>query len=548
MFFMERGGACIYVPTGAIWPAENVRLRFKPIQVGVDDEGKPKFMDVVKWLARNKPVEQMTWAPGKPTLIKGRSIIKAGWINNPGVTAFNEYVGPTIKPGDPAKAAPWVNQVYMTYPKDAKYLIKCFAHLRQHPDVKRNVIIVLGGSPGIGKDSILAPVREAVGPWNCEEISPSDLFEKFNGHRKSLLLRINEAHDLGDVNRYQLYEKTKILGASPPEGLPVNEKYMPPTFVDNVVLVVITTNHKTDGIYLPPDDRRHYVTWSPVTTADFPEGHWAKLWAFYEKEGGYAHVAAYLDSTDLSDFDPKAEPEKTPAFWDVVLSGRTPEDAELADVLDRLGRPRIDEDGEEVIDRPLGVTIQAITREAYAGLEIGDMDKFGDPKKNTFAHWLTQKGAHRLIAHRFEQCSYTAFRNDAAADGLWKVDGKRQVIYVLNTLPRDERLKAAKSVVDNKGIARAGFSARAKARPSATLQADAFRRLRENGAASLTPEDLLLAAGHVGLKVSLDGSGRTLTMSWAEEFDNVEKDVENAILKRVSDVIKYLKMSVEAAE
>jgi hypothetical protein len=26
--------------------------------------------------------------------------------------------------------------------------------------------------------------------------------------------------------------------------------------------VIITTNHKTDGIYLEPDDRRHYVAWS----------------------------------------------------------------------------------------------------------------------------------------------------------------------------------------------------------------------------------------------------------------------------------------------
>jgi len=37
----------------------------------------------------------------------------------------------------------------------------------------------------------------------------------------------------------------------------------------NVCGVVITTNHKTDGIYLPADDRRHYVAWSDLAKEDF---------------------------------------------------------------------------------------------------------------------------------------------------------------------------------------------------------------------------------------------------------------------------------------
>ena len=34
----------------------------------------------------------------------------------------------------------------------------------------------------------------------------------------------------------------------------------------------------------------------------------------------------------------KAPPQKTPAFWDIVDATRAP-DAELVDVLDRLGNP-----------------------------------------------------------------------------------------------------------------------------------------------------------------------------------------------------------------
>src|SRR6516162_10953850 len=61
-----------------------------------------------------------------------------------------------------------------------------------------------------------------------------------------------------------------------------------------------------------------------------PACHW------YDN-GGDRHVAAYLSERDISRFDPKAPPPKTPGFWAIVDANRAPEDAELADVLDRLG-------------------------------------------------------------------------------------------------------------------------------------------------------------------------------------------------------------------
>lgn len=56
-------------------------------------------------------------------------------------------------------------------------------------------------------------------------------------------------------------------------------------------------------------------------------------------EGGAGHVAAYLAERDLSKFNPRALPKRTPAFFDIVDTGQVPEDAELADALDQLGRP-----------------------------------------------------------------------------------------------------------------------------------------------------------------------------------------------------------------
>ena len=57
--------------------------------------------------------------------------------------------------------------------------------------------------------------------------------------------------------------------------------------------VIITTNYKADGIYLPADDRRHFVAWSDLNKKDFTPEYWKYLWSWFD-DGGDRHVAAYL--------------------------------------------------------------------------------------------------------------------------------------------------------------------------------------------------------------------------------------------------------------
>jgi hypothetical protein len=47
------------------------------------------------------------------------------------------------------------------------------------------------------------------------------------------------------------------------------------------------------------------------------------------------------------------------------------------------------------------------------------------------------------MPYRFEQCGYVPVRNNAASDGLWKVLGKRQVVYAKANLSLRDRLAAA---------------------------------------------------------------------------------------------------------
>ena len=413
----------IFAPSREPWPASSVNARLREIPLFgadgrplLDGSGKQKKIPASLWLDQNRPVEQMTWAPGLPMVIPDRLISEGGWIERPQVNCLNLYRPPTIEPGNAVEAERWVDHAHKVFGGDADHIVKYLAHRVQRPQEKINHGLVLGGHQGIGKDTLLEPVKHAVGPWNFGEVSPQQMLGRFNGFLKSVILRVNEARDLGDINRFSFYDHMKAYTAAPPDVLRVDEKNLREHSILNCCGVIITTNHKADGIYLPADDRRHFVAWSDLTKDDFVDNYWNKLWGWYEN-GGFRHVAAYLNVLDLSDFDPKAPPPKTPAFWAIVDANRAPEDAELADVLDRMGNPD-------------ATTLEAIRRTAS-----------GD-----FCEWLWDRKNRRVIPYRLEKCGYVQVRNDAAKDGLWVINSSRQVIYAKSELSISDRFKAANEV------------------------------------------------------------------------------------------------------
>lgn len=409
---------CIHIATRDLWPNSSVDARIPALPTGkYYQNGKEIYQPASEYLAQNRSVEQMTWAPGLPMLIKDRFISNGGIVEYPGASTFNLYQPPTIQPGDPEKATKWMDHLKRVYPEDVGHVVKWFAQRVQNPGNKINHALVLGGSQGIGKDTLLEPLRRTVGSWNFQDVTPAQMLGRFNAFLKSLVLRVSEARDMGDVDRYGFYEHLKIVTASPPEVLRIDEKNRREYGIMNVCGLVITTNHKSSGIYLPADDRRHYVAWSDCSKEDFSESYWRDLWQWYES-GGYEHVAAYLQTVDLSKFDPKAPPPKTPAFWEIVDAGRAPEDAEMADALDKLENP------------------DAVTIEMVAEAAGGD-----------FYDWLHERRNRRQIPHRFETAGYVPVRNEAAKDGLWKINGKRSVVYAKKDLSKRDRIEATNNLM-----------------------------------------------------------------------------------------------------
>ena len=63
-----------------------------------------------------------------------------------------------------------------------------------------------------------------------------------------------------------------------------------------------------------------------------------------------------------------------------------------------------------------------------------------------FLAWITDRKNRRAIPHRLERCEYTPVRNDIPKDGLWKINGQRQVIYAKATLSVRDRVRAAQEL------------------------------------------------------------------------------------------------------
>ena len=395
----------IYLPLRDFWPAASVNARVPLVGTGqYDEDGEEITIKASTWLDQNWPCEQMSWLPGYPSIVRDFITQEGEMIPSPGHTLFNTYRPPIIAPGDASLAKPWLDHIERIYPNDIGHIVKWCAQRVQTPNVKLNHALVLGGNFGIGKDTLLEPVVRAVGSWNCHEISPTTLLGTFTAFNKSVILRISEAHDLGELNIYSFYEHSKAIIATPPNVLRVNAKFVPEYHIPNIVGVVITTNFKTNGMFLPPDDRRHYVAWSDHPGVRDPGGlptsYFDRLWTWIEN-GGAGHVAAFLRDYDLSGFSPKAPPPLTDAFFAICSANTSAENSELADALDEIAERERKAGRGELI----AFTKAMLLRVAGPNLH----------------EWLFSKASRRQFPARLEKLGFIQVRNPDAQDGLWKI-------------------------------------------------------------------------------------------------------------------------------
>ena len=202
-----------------------------------------------------------------------------------------------------AQVEPWLDHVEFVmgsrFERD-RFLRWC-AFTAQHPEFKPNWHFLIMSLQGVGKDTLVQPVKLAVGDGNWKETLIFKLSEPFNGVIETKLLIVGETRqsDHGFMSAHDVGTRLKELLARPPEMLTINKKHLHPYEIPNRVAVLLFSNEE-NPLYLERGQRRVHVVNRRDAKVE-PPGYYQALWRWLEQDGGAELAASYILHYALTD-------------------------------------------------------------------------------------------------------------------------------------------------------------------------------------------------------------------------------------------------------
>lgn len=202
---------------------------------------------------------------------------------------------------------------------ERRHVYDFMAFTAQRQDQKIHHALVLGSRvEGIGKDTLLEPLRSAIGRRYVKEIGPQHLSSAFNPFAVGAKLVI--VQEMHNFERKETMNRLKPYVAAPPDAIAVNLKNRQEFFVPNLMSMVFCTN-EDDALALSKGDRRYFVTWNDNEPQ--PREFYERLWDWLAA-GGREKVIRWLLNRDLSKFDAKGRAPMTEAKATMRKAARTP--------------------------------------------------------------------------------------------------------------------------------------------------------------------------------------------------------------------------------
>jgi hypothetical protein len=165
----------------------------------------------------------VTYRPGRPALLSD-----VNTTTGKEVPAVNLWHPPTLKPvkGD---AGPYLRHVELIFGPEGsaarEHFLDWCAFVVQHPGRKINHAIVLTGAQGVGKDTSIEPLIEAVGRHNVQSIKPEQLSNQFTHFLQAQVVIVEE---MSNFTKREVYNRLKDWIAAPPYTVEINKKTSTP--------------------------------------------------------------------------------------------------------------------------------------------------------------------------------------------------------------------------------------------------------------------------------------------------------------------------------
>ena len=172
----------IFAPTREMWPTASVNARIPPVLDYRERQGEEhRGIGVARPQSSGRADDL-----GPRQANDHRRPLGVRWrLDRAPRGACLQSLSPADNPARRSEPGqPLAQSREQIFPNDFDHIIAWLAHRVQHPEDKINHALVLGGSQGIGKDTILEPVKHAIGPWNFHEVSPQHMLGRFNGFRE----------------------------------------------------------------------------------------------------------------------------------------------------------------------------------------------------------------------------------------------------------------------------------------------------------------------------------------------------------------------------
>jgi hypothetical protein len=233
-----------------------------------------------------------------------------------GAKYLNTWSGINCEPEE-GDIQPWLDLVGYLIPdqKERNIVIDWLAHIVQNPHIKPNWQIIHLGDKRNGKDSMYQPMMLILSA-SAGEVKHEDINGSFNGYmlgKKFLLFQ-----EIYQPDNRQFVNDLKTIAADTAGGeMLINPKYGKQHMQANAVGFVAMSNHRAP-MSIDENEGRYFCIASfikPLEERFYQDYH---VWL---SGGGYRSIYGFLLNRDLSHFNCKVLPYKTPAFLAMVTEG-----------------------------------------------------------------------------------------------------------------------------------------------------------------------------------------------------------------------------------